>query len=75
MPVSQLPHIILNEKVTGDFCATQKLIYFMLFPAKLSIARSWKRPSVHIALFRCKVSWIMLNEHLASRLTDPVPQF
>lgn len=26
-------------------------------------------------MFRCKVSWIMLNKHLASQPTDSVPKF
>lgn len=56
IPIPQLPHIaLLNEKVTDGSRATQRLI-FVLLAAKLAIAQSWKRSSVHIALFRRKVS-------------------
>lgn len=71
IPVPQLPHIaLLNEKVTDGSCAIERLIHFILLAANLAIDRSWKCPSVHIALFRRNVSWIMLNEHLASSFTD-----
>lgn len=75
IPVPQLHCIaLLNEKVDDSVHSTQRLIHVMLLAAKLVIAWSWKPPSVNIAMFRRKVYWIMFNEHLASKLTNFVPQ-
>lgn len=66
---------LFDKKAVDSSCSTQRLINVMLLAGKLAIARSWKRPSVRIAMFRGNFLGIMLIEHLASKLTDSVSKF
>lgn len=48
----------------------QTLIHFIFLAAKIAVAMAWKSPVIDLALLKCKLTWIMLNEKLVSVLQD-----
>lgn len=74
--VLQPPRIaLLNEPIEHLPHSKQRLLFFMLLAAKRSIARSWKKASVSMSLFRRKVFWIMLNEEIAGVINVTAKRF
>lgn len=74
--VPQDPAIaLLNHRVDKAPKNTQTLILFMLFGAKITIASDWKKSSVSLWAVKQKVSWIMSQEQIVSKLQDKVQLF
>lgn len=66
----QAPSIAHLNDLPGNMpWHTRHLVYFVLFAAKISIAGTWKSPSVSVRM-KHKVSWLMLHEKVASIIID-----
>lgn len=61
---------LLNVPVDDIPKHMQTLIHFIFLAAKIAVATAWKSPVIDLALLKCKLSWIMLNEKLVSVLPD-----
>lgn len=48
-------------------------IYFLA--ARISIARSWRSPTILFDLLKAKLSWMMVNECLSAILHDKIGYF
>lgn len=46
------------------------LTAFIFKAARISIARSWKSPTITFELLKAKLLWIMINERLSAILND-----
>lgn len=58
---------LLNKLVENVPRHTHRL-YFMFLVPKIAIATAWKSPVIVLALMKCKLTWIMLNEKIVSVL-------
>lgn len=66
---------LLNHHIPKVPSRSQKLIKFILIGAKISIARSWKHNNVSLRQIKNKVTWIMTQEKMVSKIFDSVAQF
>ena len=66
---------LLGRPVKGTPKCTKKLIAYIFTAARISIARSWRSPTVPFYLLKVKLSWIMVNERLSAILADKVDMF
>lgn len=76
IPVQKSPHIaLLNSSVESAHKNMQRLIFFILLGTKLTIAKSWKKPTVSVRLAKRKISWIMVQEKITSVLLNSTEKF
>lgn len=47
----------------------------MFLAAKIAIAAAWKSPVIDMAIIKCKLTWIMLNEKIVNILRDKQSPF
>lgn len=66
---------LLNFPVREVPRATQRLIFFIILGAKLTLAKAWKKSSVSTTLAKRKISWIMNQEKMASMILDSSTKF
>lgn len=66
---------LLNHLPSKASKSTRKLIFFIFLGAKITLARSWKRPKVSITAAKRKISWIMFQEKMMSSILDTFSQF
>lgn len=66
---------LLNFHIPKISKFTQKLIFFIFLGVKLTIAKSWKLPTVSFRAVKHKMSWIMSQEKMVSFLLDASQQF
>lgn len=75
-PVQASPLVaLLNFPVREVPRATQRLIFFIILGAKLTLAKAWKKSSVSTTLAKRKISWIMNQEKMASVVLDSSTKF
>lgn len=68
-------HALLGRPVEGTSKSMRRLITFIFVAARISIAKSWKSPTVPFYLLKAKLSWIMINERLTAILKDKMTGF
>lgn len=71
LPIEQQPHLALrNDFPTGWPLPLKHLVYFMLLEVKITIAGTWKTPSVSFLWFKHKILWSMIHEKIACIIND-----
>lgn len=76
VPVQKSPHIaLLKLPVESPFKSMERLIFFILLGTKLTLGKSWKKPTVSVFLAKRKISWIMAQEKIAGILLDRTKKF
>ena len=68
-------HALLGRPVEGTTKHLRKLIAFIFVAARITIAKSWRSPTVPFCLLKSKLSWIMVNERMSAILNDRVAVF
>lgn len=68
-------YALLNQHIPGLSKQVQGLSFFILLLAKITLAKSWKKPLVSFRSCINKISWIMSQEHLVAKLNDKVGRF
>lgn len=66
---------LLNHTILNLPKSSQKLAFFILLGAKITLAKAWKRRTVSFQCCKRKVTWIMSQEKIVAKLLDTVEKF
>lgn len=66
---------LLSHKVHKCSKHTQTLVFFMLPGAKITLDGAWKKPSISFLATKQKMSWIMTQEQIMSKIQDKMQKF
>ena len=76
LQVPQTPHVTFLHDFPRTYPRSlSTLLFFMLLGAKLTLAKSWKQPSVSLTAAKRKISWIMAQEKMVAIFQDRLAKF